>query len=449
MAAHRGVAAVLAAVVFVSVVTASVGVVAAGPGDDTLDGEIDENTTDSVDDTSDTTEDTTDSVDDGTDDGTTDGETTDAASVGETTNTVDDSTDGEDATTDDGTTDDATGVTEVTAAVTEAGNLVNASETVTATSGALGQVTDATTATLDGTTDALSGTLTTDASGSGLLASSSGDSTAESFESSETTDAEQRESKDWAREKNQATDDEATAATARSASDPQSPDSSRPAPRRLPLPERTATATVFVAGMVAIARPPAVTSSGANQLRTVASQRLSAGLEDVPGLLAPLGYSRYDDSDPLDHDARTVLFDAIQAQPGVYLSELSERTGVNLSTARHHVRVLEDEDLVTSAKPRGKRRYYPAATDNIELAAALSEPATAAVLEALADLGDAHVGLLANELDRDPSTVSHHLQRLADDGLVERERRGRAVVSRLADPVADTVAGHEPAVADD
>jgi DNA-binding transcriptional ArsR family regulator len=64
----------------------------------------------------------------------------------------------------------------------------------------------------------------------------------------------------------------------------------------------------------------------------------------------------------------------------------------------------------------------------------------AGLLDALADLGTAHVGLLAEELDRDPSTVSHHLQRLADDELVVRERDGRAVVNRLADPVADTVA---------
>lgn len=105
---------------------------------------------------------------------------------------------------------------------------------------------------------------------------------------------------------------------------------------------------------------------------------------------------------------------------------------------------------MASAKPRGKRRYYPAAADDFELAAALSEPASAAVLEALADAGEARVGQLADDLDRDPSTVSHHLQRLADDGLVERERRGRAVVNRLADPVADALAtGSDPVVADD
>jgi DNA-binding transcriptional ArsR family regulator len=35
-------------------------------------------------------------------------------------------------------------------------------------------------------------------------------------------------------------------------------------------------------------------------------------------------------------------------------------------------------------------------------------------------------------VDRDASTVSHHLSRLEADGLVERERDGPAVVNRLA-----------------
>jgi len=228
------------------------------------------------------------------------------------------------------------------------------------------------------------------------------------------------------------------------------PDGDQSAPRQLPVPESAAAATAFVAGLVAIARPPAVAQPGtASQLRALASSRLSAGFEDLWRFLGVLGYSRYDDSDPLDHDARAALYDAVRAQPGVYLSALSERADVNLSTARHHVRVLEDENLVASAKLRGKRRYYPSTTEDVELAAALSDPATAAVLEALADVGEAHVGLLADELDRDPSTVSHHLQRLADDGLVERERRGRAVVSRLTDAVADALRGRDAAIADD
>ncbi len=153
-------------------------------------------------------------------------------------------------------------------------------------------------------------------------------------------------------------------------------------------------------------------------------------------------YSRHDASDPLAHDGRRAVYEEIEATPGVYLSRVAERADVPLSTTRYHVRVLADENLVTSAKIRGKRRYFPVEPDDdsVELQSALSERATARVLEALADVGPIPVGRLADELDRDPSTVSHHLDRLADDGLVERERDGRAVMNRLA-PAAERAFG--------
>lgn len=149
-------------------------------------------------------------------------------------------------------------------------------------------------------------------------------------------------------------------------------------------------------------------------------------------LVVLCGYSRYNESDPLDHDTRERIYDAVTADPGIFLSELSDRLNVSLSTVRYHVRILEDESLLTSRKIGGKRRYYPMRIEDPQLVAALGESATASVLETLSRLGPVSGTELAEALDRDPSTVSHHLSRLADAGLIVRERRGRAVVSRLS-----------------
>lgn len=164
-------------------------------------------------------------------------------------------------------------------------------------------------------------------------------------------------------------------------------------------------------------------------------------------LFALFRYSRYDGSDPLEHDGRKSVFEAIEDTPGVYLSAISERTGLSLSTIRHHLSVLEQESLVMSAKVHGKRRFYPAYSEQVELTAAMNDEATANVIDALSRLGPVSVSDLADDLDRDPSTVTHHLQRLADDDIVVRERDGRTVMNRLSSNVyavlADRIAANE------
>ncbi|QFU84031.1 winged helix-turn-helix transcriptional regulator [Natronorubrum aibiense] len=181
----------------------------------------------------------------------------------------------------------------------------------------------------------------------------------------------------------------------------------------------------------------------------------------LPWELVPIfKYSRYDDSDPLENDRRQAIYETIAADPGCYLSQVSDDSGVALSTVRHHVRVLEDEGLVTSAKLNGKRRYYleadaadaPSGGDDsadTALHAALAEPAKREVLEALAALESAPNGRLADELERDPSTVSHHLRALADDGLVVRTRDGRSMRNALAPEVVAALGVDEQALEDD
>ena len=149
------------------------------------------------------------------------------------------------------------------------------------------------------------------------------------------------------------------------------------------------------------------------------------------------------DGEPLENPRRRAVYEAIRADPGRCLSAVSEASDVTLSTARHHLRVLEDEGLVRSKLVRGKRRYVPVGDYDVELRAALADSATRAVLETLASIGPAHNGRIADELDRDPSTVSHHLSALADDGLVRRERDGRAIVNELA-PAAEAALCVDP-----
>ena len=187
-----------------------------------------------------------------------------------------------------------------------------------------------------------------------------------------------------------------------------------------------------IAAAVVVRSTPLLAGSTSSSTGTAVSGYLSSLLDKIKPFVFPLRYSRYDDSDPLEHDAREQVYEIVNETPGSYLSEVSEQAGLPLSTTRHHMKVLEREDLVSGAKLRGKRRFYPAYAEGIELAAALNDDSTASIIDALARLGAASVSDLAGELDRDPSTISHHLQRLEEDSIIAREREGRAVMNKLS-----------------
>jgi predicted transcriptional regulator len=165
-------------------------------------------------------------------------------------------------------------------------------------------------------------------------------------------------------------------------------------------------------------------------LDTAAQVRLYV-TERVPRLLG-VGYAKWAGRDPLEHDTRDELCRLVERSPGTYLSELTEDVDEPMGTVRHHLKILEREGLVDAAKLRGKRRYYPVGESPDALDAALDQEGPREVLVALAETGDASVSTVAETLDRDPSTVSHHLSRLEEDGLIVRERDGRSKVNRLA-----------------
>jgi DNA-binding transcriptional ArsR family regulator len=199
-----------------------------------------------------------------------------------------------------------------------------------------------------------------------------------------------------------------------------------------PLPAGTSGGVALGLGALAAAAAVRSTPLVASSVDTRSTGLLSTLLDKVKPFVFPLRYSRYDDSDPLEHDARERVYEIINETPGSYLSEVSERAGLPLSTTRHHMKVLEREDFVSGAKLRGKRRFYPAYAEGIELAAALNDESTASIIDALTRLGASSVSDLADDLGRDPSTISHHLQRLEDDEVIAREREGRAVMNKLS-----------------
>lgn len=136
-------------------------------------------------------------------------------------------------------------------------------------------------------------------------------------------------------------------------------------------------------------------------------------------------------------DSRREIFDAIRATPGIHFRALHRRLPYAQGTLQYHLRHLDRQDLVDEENDGEFTRYYAAET---------FEPADKAVMNALrreysrrivahlAADGSLTTSALADRLDKSPSTVSWHLSRLREAGLVTSERDGRSVPYRLTDP---------------
>ncbi|WP_336036570.1 winged helix-turn-helix transcriptional regulator [Halobacterium yunchengense] len=138
-----------------------------------------------------------------------------------------------------------------------------------------------------------------------------------------------------------------------------------------------------------------------------------------------------------DSEARAAIYDVVRSLPGVHFARAAEDAGLETSTARYHVRVLERDGVVDSEHVLGKKRLFPSDRDADRAAdAAAVDPTTRAVLAAVDRTDPATVNAVAAALDRAPSTVSEHLDRLDDAGVLDRERDGGSVVARLS-PAAE------------
>jgi DNA-binding transcriptional ArsR family regulator len=175
---------------------------------------------------------------------------------------------------------------------------------------------------------------------------------------------------------------------------------------------------------------------------------LGTHLRGPSGLVTLAGFSRFDDADPLEHTLRARLYETITRSPGAYPTELSDRLDTPRSTLRYHLRVLEDADLVAASSVDGKRRYVTTETEPAARALSVVDDGTTAadIVDRLGLEGTATVGELADDVDRSVATVSYHLGRLEDAGIVDRAREGQTVQNRLTpavEPFVTSVVGGE------
>jgi predicted transcriptional regulator len=119
-------------------------------------------------------------------------------------------------------------------------------------------------------------------------------------------------------------------------------------------------------------------------------------------------------------DIKSVILDTIRDNPGIRYRELLRAIGVMNGVLSYHINLLERENAIVSERYKGMVRYYLKGIDKEEarILGMLRIPMVKVIVEFMLDNEPCSLTTLSQYLDRSKSTISWHLKRLIDEGIV-------------------------------
>lgn len=126
---------------------------------------------------------------------------------------------------------------------------------------------------------------------------------------------------------------------------------------------------------------------------------------------------------------RARIRQAIDAEPGIHVSELADRLGISWHTAAYHLGVLDKAHLVQLEKGERERRAYPVGIPprHRQWLAALRTEQAAEVLRVLLEDPRLSVPGISRRMGYSEKIVRRQVARLAEAGLVQRHGSLRPV----------------------
>jgi predicted transcriptional regulator len=153
----------------------------------------------------------------------------------------------------------------------------------------------------------------------------------------------------------------------------------------------------------------------------------------LPGEPQPFRSPRDSSDESIDATQRRIL-DYITAHPGVHLRQICRELGLAMGDVQYHVHRLEKDARVTSMRRGLYRFFYPHALfgeKQKDVLGMLSLDAPRKLLLSLLERPDVGQEELARSMSVTQPTISWHLKRLVDLGIVEKRQSGRSVTYRV------------------
>jgi len=127
-------------------------------------------------------------------------------------------------------------------------------------------------------------------------------------------------------------------------------------------------------------------------------------------------------SDYFEFEARRKIYELLKKNPGLHLSKIAEILNLRISHVEYHLLYMEKNDLITSSKEKGYKRYYISGSKiglkEKKLLSILRQEKPLKIVLLILKTSKARHQDLINEIDVAPSTLSYHLKKLVNKEIL-------------------------------
>lgn len=155
----------------------------------------------------------------------------------------------------------------------------------------------------------------------------------------------------------------------------------------------------------------------------------------------------------MELNARRRIYETILCFPGLHFRGIQRKTKYGHGSLKYNLDVLEKEGAIESVKYGRVLRYYPSGIDEEakKLLALLRLKSVRRILLYLLTHSRARPGDIAKDLKLSPSTITWHMRRLVEHGVVRvEEKDGEKVYAvHREDELRRTLASHRESFLDE
>ena len=134
----------------------------------------------------------------------------------------------------------------------------------------------------------------------------------------------------------------------------------------------------------------------------------------------------------LELETRKKIYEFVRKYSGCHFRELERKSGLAHGTLTYHLHFLVKHNLLTYKKENNTSRYFPAEIkENTALLGVLRQTALRKIILFLLAEESYHEEIV-RFLRLSPSTVSWHLKKLTNEGIISTTKLGRKTKYKLA-----------------